>query len=82
MEVRGVIPPIPTPFADDVIDRRALAGNVSKWMQTKLSGVVSGPKFALEQVGYVGGPTRAPLEPLSPDAQRQINKQATGSARL
>jgi dihydrodipicolinate synthase/N-acetylneuraminate lyase len=71
-----------------VIDRRALAGNVSKWMQTKLSGVVSGLKFALAQVGNVGGPTRAPLGPLSSDAQQQIKEQislieqATGSARL
>ena len=40
MDVHGVFPPIPTPFTDQGIDRRALASNVSKWMQTKLSGIV------------------------------------------
>jgi 4-hydroxy-2-oxoglutarate aldolase len=40
MDVRGVFPPIPTPFTHDGIDQRGLASNVSKWMQTKLSGVV------------------------------------------
>src|SRR5512145_539948 len=40
MDVHGVFPPIPTPFTDEGIDRRALASNVSKWMQTKLSGIV------------------------------------------
>jgi 4-hydroxy-2-oxoglutarate aldolase len=36
---------------------------------------ISGLKFALDHVGYVGGPPRAPLGPLSPDAQRQIKEQ-------
>jgi 4-hydroxy-2-oxoglutarate aldolase len=40
MDVRGVFPPIPTPFTHDGIDQRGLASNVSKWMQTKLSGIV------------------------------------------
>jgi 4-hydroxy-2-oxoglutarate aldolase len=40
MDVRGVFPPIPTPFTDDGVDRRALASNVSKWMRTRLSGIV------------------------------------------
>jgi 4-hydroxy-2-oxoglutarate aldolase len=40
MDVHGVFPPIPTPFKDESVDRRALANNVSKWMKTKLSGIV------------------------------------------
>ena len=41
MTLRGVFPPIPTPFLDDGIDEAALAGNVKQWMATKLSGIVA-----------------------------------------
>jgi 4-hydroxy-2-oxoglutarate aldolase len=40
VNLQGVLPPIPTPFVDDNIDRRALASNVRRWMETGLSGVV------------------------------------------
>ncbi len=40
MNLKGVFPPIPTPFADEAIDHRALASNVSKWMKTRLAGLV------------------------------------------
>jgi 4-hydroxy-2-oxoglutarate aldolase len=40
VNLKGVFPPIPTPFADEAIDHRALAGNVSKWMKTRLAGLV------------------------------------------
>jgi 4-hydroxy-2-oxoglutarate aldolase len=40
MDIRGVLPPIPTPFTDEGIDHRALADNVGRWMRTKLSGIV------------------------------------------
>jgi 4-hydroxy-2-oxoglutarate aldolase len=40
VNLQGVFPPIPTPFKDDRIDTRALAGNVSRWMQTRLAGLV------------------------------------------
>jgi dihydrodipicolinate synthase/N-acetylneuraminate lyase len=36
---------------------------------------ISGLKFALDQMGYIGGPARAPLGPLSTEAQRQIKEQ-------
>jgi len=41
MNVRGVFPPIPTPFVDDRIDRVALSANVKQWMKTRLSGIVA-----------------------------------------
>ncbi len=40
MNLSGVFPPIPTPFTNDAVDHRALAGNVSRWMQTRLAGLV------------------------------------------
>jgi 4-hydroxy-2-oxoglutarate aldolase len=40
MNLQGVFPPIPTPFRDAAVDRRALASNVSRWMQTRLAGLV------------------------------------------
>jgi 4-hydroxy-2-oxoglutarate aldolase len=40
VNLKGVFPPIPTPFADEAIDHRALASNVSKWMKTRLAGLV------------------------------------------
>ena len=40
MKLEGVFPPIPTPFANDTIDHTSLAGNVSRWMQTRLAGLV------------------------------------------
>ena len=40
MNVEGVFPPIPTPFNDDEIDHHGLAGNVARWMRTKLAGLV------------------------------------------
>ena len=39
--LQGIIPPIPTPFDDrGEIDRAALAGNVRRWMSTRLAGVL------------------------------------------
>ena len=40
MNLKGVFPPIPTPFSSESVDHRALAGNVARWMRTKLSGLV------------------------------------------
>jgi dihydrodipicolinate synthase/N-acetylneuraminate lyase len=40
VNLQGVFPPIPTPFADDSIDHKSLAGNISRWMQTRLAGIV------------------------------------------
>ncbi len=40
VNLEGVFPPIPTPFLDEAVDLRALAGNVSRWMQTRLAGLV------------------------------------------
>ena len=36
---------------------------------------IAGLKYALDQIGYVGGPTRPPLGTLPPDAQAQIRQQ-------
>jgi 4-hydroxy-2-oxoglutarate aldolase len=43
---------------------------------------VAGLKYALDQTGYVGGPTRAPLGTLAPDAQRQIREQLAALGTL
>ncbi len=40
MNLEGVFPPISTPFNNDSVDHRSLAGNVARWMQTRLSGLV------------------------------------------
>ena len=40
MNLEGVFPPIPTPFHNESVDHRALAGNVARWMQTRLAGLV------------------------------------------
>ena len=32
-------------------------------------------KYALDQMGFAGGPTRPPLGTVPPDAQRQIREQ-------
>jgi 4-hydroxy-2-oxoglutarate aldolase len=40
-QIRGIIPPIPTPFDDrGDLHRRALAANVRRWMSTSLAGVL------------------------------------------
>lgn len=40
MKLSGVFAPIPTPFSDGAVDHRALAGNVERWMRTRLTGLV------------------------------------------
>ena len=40
MNLEGVFPPIPTPFSNESVDHKSLAGNVSRWMQTRLAGLV------------------------------------------
>jgi 4-hydroxy-2-oxoglutarate aldolase len=41
--VHGIFPPIPTPFdrASGDVDRRALASNVRRWMETRLTGILA-----------------------------------------
>jgi 4-hydroxy-2-oxoglutarate aldolase len=41
MTLRGVFPPIPTPFVGEGIDHVALASNVKQWMATRLGGIVA-----------------------------------------
>jgi 4-hydroxy-2-oxoglutarate aldolase len=41
VNLRGIFPPIPTPFANDAVDHRALAANVDRWMKTRLAGLVA-----------------------------------------
>ena len=38
---------------------------------------VAGLKYALDQIGYVGGPTRPPLGSVPPEAEKQIRDQLT-----
>jgi 4-hydroxy-2-oxoglutarate aldolase len=41
MTIRGIFPPIPTPFDEhDEIDHAALRFNVERWMKTPLAGIV------------------------------------------
>lgn len=40
MNLHGIFPPIPTPFSGDAVDARGLAANISRWMRTRLSGIV------------------------------------------
>ena len=40
MDLRGVFPPIPTPFRDGAVDTAALAANCERWMGTGLRGLV------------------------------------------
>jgi len=43
---------------------------------------VAGLKYALDQSGYVGGPTRPPLGTVSPEAQKQIRDQLAALGTL
>ena len=43
---------------------------------------VAGLRYALDQVGYVGGPTRPPLGTVPPEAQRQIRDQLAALGTL
>ena len=40
MMIHGVLPPVPTPLRDDVIDLDAMRHNVDRWMATRVSGIV------------------------------------------
>ena len=40
MDLRGVFPPIPTPFRDGALDTAALGANCERWMATGLRGLV------------------------------------------
>jgi 4-hydroxy-2-oxoglutarate aldolase len=41
MNLAAVFPPMATPFADDEVDTRAVAGNLAKWMAAGVGGVVA-----------------------------------------
>lgn len=40
MNLRGIFPPIATPFKDDEIDLDGMRANVTKWMKTRLAGLL------------------------------------------
>jgi 4-hydroxy-2-oxoglutarate aldolase len=40
MNLRGIFPPIATPFKDDEIDLAAMKSNVARWMKTGLAGLL------------------------------------------
>ncbi|RPI51435.1 MAG: dihydrodipicolinate synthase family protein [Acidobacteria bacterium] len=43
---------------------------------------VAGLKYALDQIGYAGGPTRPPLGAVQPDAERYIRDQLAALGTL
>ena len=43
---------------------------------------IAGLKYALDQIGYVGGPTRSPLGTVPPELQKQIREQLTALGTL
>lgn len=51
--------------------------------KTIVSGLgVPGIKYALDLLGYVGGPPRPPLQPLAPKAQRVVEQELTRAGLL
>jgi 4-hydroxy-2-oxoglutarate aldolase len=40
MNLQGIFPPITTPFKDDELDVEGLKANVTRWMQSRLAGVL------------------------------------------
>ena len=38
MNIKGIIPPVPTPFLNDEVAYDKLASNILKWNQTEISG--------------------------------------------
>ncbi|RPJ69073.1 MAG: dihydrodipicolinate synthase family protein, partial [Acidobacteria bacterium] len=40
MNLHGIFPPIATPFVDDELDVEGLKSNVTRWMKTRLAGVL------------------------------------------
>jgi 4-hydroxy-2-oxoglutarate aldolase len=40
MNLQGIFPPIATPFLDDELDVEGLKSNITRWMQTRLAGVL------------------------------------------
>jgi 4-hydroxy-2-oxoglutarate aldolase len=40
VNLKGIFPPIPTPFSDGAVNHRALAANIDRWMKTRLPGLV------------------------------------------
>ena len=40
MNLQGIFPPITTPFRDDEVDLEGLKANVTRWMKTRLAGVL------------------------------------------
>jgi len=40
VNLEGVFSPIPTPFKNGAVDHAGLAGNVGRWIQTRLAGLV------------------------------------------
>ena len=43
---------------------------------------IAGLKYALDQIGYVGGPARPPLGSIAPEAQKKIQEQLAGLREL
>jgi 4-hydroxy-2-oxoglutarate aldolase len=88
LAISGVIPDLCVDMVDLVRAQRhaeALALQQRITPLGKLLGTmtgVAGLKYALDQIGYVGGPTRPPLGSVSPDAQKQIREQLAALGTL
>ncbi len=65
MNLQGVFPPITTPFRDDEPDLEALQANVTRWMRTRLAGVLvlgsngEGPLLGADEAYRVACTARA-----------------------
>ena len=65
--LRGVFPPLPTPFTDDALDVDVLRETVAALMQTRLSGLLvlgtNGESFLVEpsEADTIVRTTRAPM---------------------
>lgn len=88
LAISGVVPDICVEMFDLVrAERHAEALALQRRITPlgKLLGAmtgVAGLKYALDQIGYVGGPTRPPLGTVAPDAQRQIREQLAALGTL
>jgi 4-hydroxy-2-oxoglutarate aldolase len=88
LAISGVVPEVCVELFD-LVRRQRHAEALALQRRITPLGRLLGPmhgvaalKYALDQIGYVGGPTRPPLGSVPPDAQRQIRAQLTALGTL
>ena len=88
LAIAGIVPDMCVELFDNVrAQRHAEALSLQRRMTPlgRLLGAmhgVAGLKYALDQIGFVGGPTRPPLRTIPPEAQRQIREQLASLGTL